>query len=49
MTQEVLVEKAQITREHLAKVETGKKYPSLQLIFRLADLLNVKEEEFFKF
>lgn len=49
LSQNALADLLKISREHLAKIETAKKGASLQLIFRLAEVLEVKEEDFFKF
>ena len=40
------IERKKITPK---KIETAKRGISLNLIFKLAEVLNVKEEEFFKF
>ncbi len=48
-SQNILAEKADISREHLAKIETGKRYISLKLLFKLAKLLNVDVKDFFIF
>lgn len=48
-SQNVLAEKLGISREHLAKVETAKRYASLQLIFRIAETLEVEVKELFDF
>ena len=49
LTQERLAEQLQITQSHLGAVEAGIKSPSVKLLFRIADKLNVKPEELFKF
>lgn len=48
-TQKVLSKMLNISREHLAKIETAKRGISIQLIFRLCDVLDVSESELFKF
>jgi len=37
------------SREHLAKVETAKRNPSLDLIFRIAEKLDISEKQLFDF
>ncbi len=37
-----------ISREHLAKIETAKRGVSLSLLFRICDTLDVTESEIFK-
>lgn len=37
-----------ISREHVAKIETGRRFPSLQLIFKICAVLNIEEDELFK-
>lgn len=49
LTQNELAEKLDITREHLAKIETAKRGLSLKLIFLLADVLKIKEKDLFNF
>ena len=49
LTQNELAEKLDITREHLAKIETAKRGLSLNLIFLLAEVLDIKEKELFNF
>jgi len=48
-TQQRLAEELEITLSHLGAIETAKKHPSLKLIFKIADKLDVKIEELFKF
>lgn len=38
-----------VTREHIAKIETAKKHPSLKLLFNIASVLNVSEKDLFDF
>ena len=49
MTQERLAEEAKISITHLSMVETGKDTPSLKLVYKIADILDVKVEDLFKF
>ena len=49
LTQNQLAELLDITREHLAKIETAKRGISINLLFRLSDTLEVAEKEFFNF
>ena len=48
-SQNKLVEIIDISREHLAKVETGKRRVSLSLLFKITDALNVSEKALFDF
>lgn len=47
MTQEMLAEKAEIDTSYIGQIERGLKYPSLKVLFRVADALNVKPIDFF--
>lgn len=47
-SQNLLAEKLDISREHLAKIETAKRRISLKLLFKLAEVLNVPEKELFE-
>lgn len=47
-SQNLLAEKIDISREHLAKIETAKRRISLKLLFKLAEVLNVPEKELFE-
>ena len=49
LSQNALAELLNISREHLAKIETAKKFPSLNLIFQIADVLEISEKELFDF
>ncbi len=49
LSQNDLADKLNISREHLAKVETAKKGISLDLLFQIADVLNVKEKDLLDF
>ena len=48
-SQNKFVEIINISREHLAKIETGRRRLSLKLLFKIADSLNVSEKVFFEF
>ncbi len=39
----------EISREHVAKIETGLRHPSLSLLFKIAETLGVKEKDLFNF
>ena len=47
-SQNSFAELLDISREHLSKVETTRRYPSLQLLFRMADILNIDVKELFE-
>ena len=49
LLQNDLADKLNISREHLAKVETAKKRISLGLLFQIADALNVSEKDLLDF
>ncbi len=49
LSQNALANMLGISREHLAKIETAKRGISIKLIFKLSEILEVKEAEFFKF
>ena len=49
LTQNKLAENLDISREHLAKIETAKRGVSLGLLFKMSEYLNVPEKDFFKF
>ena len=49
LTQNELAEKANTSREYISRVEIGISCPSLNYIFKIAEALEVKEEELFKF
>ena len=48
-SQNELAEVLGISREHLAKLETAKRRISLQLLFQLAQVLDVSEMQLFDF
>ena len=47
-TQEQLAEKAQTSTNYLGSIETGKKYPSPQMMDKLAKALDINPLELFK-
>ena len=49
LTQNELADLLDISREHLAKIETAKKGISLSLLFQLADILQISEKVLFEF
>ena len=49
LSQNELAEKMNISREHLAKLETAKRRISLKLLFDISDFLNVSEKQLFDF
>ena len=48
-SQNELAERLNISREHLAKLETAKRRISLKLLFKMSDILGVKEKYFLDF
>ena len=48
-SQNELAEKVNISREHLAKIETAKRSVSLDLLINIADKLNVKVKDLLDF
>lgn len=48
LTQEQLAEKAETSTNYLGSIETGKKYPSPQMIDKLAKALDINPLELFK-
>jgi transcriptional regulator with XRE-family HTH domain len=44
-----LAELLNISREHLAKIETARRCVSLSLLFNLADVLSISEKDLFDF
>ena len=40
-SQETLASQLEISRSHIGRIETGEKQPSLKMLFRLADALEV--------
>ena len=49
LSQNVLAEKLDISREHLAKVETAKRGISIELLFKIAEVLEIEEKQLFDF
>lgn len=49
LSQNELAELLDISREHLAKIETAKRNISLQLLFKLSDVLKISEKDLFDF
>ena len=49
LSQNKLAEMLDISREHLAKVETAKRKISLSLLFKLSDVLNISESDLLNF
>lgn len=49
LSQNKLAELLDISREHLAKLETGKRRISLKLLFTLSEILEISESELLNF
>ena len=49
LSQNKLAELVDISREHLAKIETAKRCISMGLLFKIADLLGVSERDLLDF
>ena len=49
LSQNVLAEKLDISREHLAKVETAKRGISLDLLFKISEILDIPEKDLLDF
>ncbi len=49
LSQNQLAEMLDISREHLAKIETAKRTVSLGLLFDLSDKLDISEKDLFDF
>ena len=49
LSQNQLAEKLDISREHLAKLETGKRRISLKLLFMLSEILEISESNLLNF
>ena len=47
LSQNALAEKLDISREHLAKIETAKRCVSLKLLFKICEILGITESEIF--
>lgn len=48
LTQEALSERADIHVSYIGQIERGLRYPSLKILFRVADVLEVKISELFR-
>ena len=48
-SQNALAERLYISREHLAKIETAKRCLSIGLLFKISEILKVKEKDLFDF
>lgn len=49
LTQEKLAEMTKISLTHLSMIEVGKSTPSLKLVYKITDKLDVKLKEIFDF
>ena len=49
LSQNQLADLLNISREHLAKIETAKRGISLNLLFQMADILEISEKDLFDF
>ena len=49
LSQNALAELADISREHLAKIETAKRTISLGLLFKISEVLETSEQNLFTF
>lgn len=49
LSQNELADKLNISREHLAKIETAKRRISLKLLFSIAEILDVSESQLMEF
>lgn len=49
LSQNSLAELLDISREHLAKIETAKRTVSLGLLFKICEILEITEKELFDF
>ncbi len=49
LSQNALAEILNVSREHLAKVETAKRGISIELLFKLAEVLEIDEKQLFEF
>ncbi len=49
LSQEELAEKADISSKYLSRVEMGQHFPSLDVLIKLANVLNVELKDFFEF
>ena len=49
LSQNQLADMLNISREHLAKIETAKRFVSLQLLFKISETLNISLQDLFAF
>ncbi len=49
LSQESLAEKLDVSRTYIAYIETGSRTPSLKLLHKIAELLQVKMKDLFPF
>ncbi|MBQ4122191.1 helix-turn-helix transcriptional regulator [bacterium] len=49
LSQNALAEILDVSREHLAKVETAKRGISIELLFKISEVLEIDEKRFFEF
>lgn len=49
LSQEILAEKVDLSREYITRVENGQKFMSLRKVFLIADALDVKIKDLFDF
>ncbi len=47
LTQEQVAEKVKVTPKYIQYLEAGKRIPSLRLLYRLADTLEIKMKDLF--
>ncbi len=49
LSQNNLAELLDVTREHIGNIEIGAKTPTMALLFKIAQILEVKEKDLFDF
>ncbi len=49
LSQNQLADMLNISREHLAKIETAKRGVSINLVFKICEILDINESELFTF
>ena len=49
LTQNQFAELLDISREHLAKIETAKRGISINLLFKMSEVLSISQKELFNF
>ena len=49
LTQNQFADKLDISREHLAKIETAKRGVSIGLLYKMSEILEISEKDFFDF